>query len=276
MIKNNYHTHCKYCHHAQGEVEDYVIHAIKHNFEELGMSDHAPVIDNLCELYGDEYAYFASNMEHDKIDIYLKDIELCKEKYKDQIKIYSGFETEFLPKGIARYKKLRNKVDYLILGVHYFEHENRVVTTYSDEVNPTTLKSYADACVVGLESGLFNCLAHPDLFMMKYKNINGERKFDETAIKESRKIIEACIKNNCYIELNSNGLRGFASNSPKENWNYPYYEFWEIAKEYKDLKIIIGADAHNPINLTNENVQRVINFANEIGLKIEDKMEFNH
>ena len=38
----NYHTHCFRCQHADGTVEDYVLQALKHKFDILGMSDHVP------------------------------------------------------------------------------------------------------------------------------------------------------------------------------------------------------------------------------------------
>ena len=43
MLKANYHTHTKLCNHAVGMPEDYIKKAIELGFDELGMSDHAPV-----------------------------------------------------------------------------------------------------------------------------------------------------------------------------------------------------------------------------------------
>ena len=40
---SNYHSHVALCGHAEGTVEDYVLEAIKHNYEEIGISDHAPI-----------------------------------------------------------------------------------------------------------------------------------------------------------------------------------------------------------------------------------------
>ena len=43
MMKNNYHTHHYLCGHAIGNVEDYVLVAIKEGFNEIGISDHGPI-----------------------------------------------------------------------------------------------------------------------------------------------------------------------------------------------------------------------------------------
>ena len=40
----NYHTHTKRCGHAIGEDEEYVLRAIENGFDEIGFSDHAPML----------------------------------------------------------------------------------------------------------------------------------------------------------------------------------------------------------------------------------------
>lgn len=268
MLKANYHTHCRYCHHASGEVEDYIKKAIELNFEEIGMTDHAPIIENLCEAYGDEYACYTANMSHEDMKYYLHDIDECIAKYGKIIKIYRGFETEYLPKGIEFYKKLRSSVDYLVLGVHYFEHNNKIVNSYDDaRMNNETVGDYARACIEGMESGLYAILAHPDLFMYHYHNINGERKFDDAARKAARDIIECAVRLQIPLEINANGLRHLGDHDYHE-WFYPYYEFWDIVKEYPNAKILIGADAHNPDLLDCFNLQRVTEFASLYGFKV--------
>ena len=40
---SNYHSHVSLCGHAEGNVEDYVKEAIRCGYEEIGISDHAPI-----------------------------------------------------------------------------------------------------------------------------------------------------------------------------------------------------------------------------------------
>ncbi|MDE5856108.1 MAG: hypothetical protein K2H06_03575, partial [Anaeroplasmataceae bacterium] len=61
-----------------------------------------------------------------------------------------------------------------------------------------------------------------------------------------------------------------------KEWLYPCREFWEIAKEYPELKIIIGADAHDPKALVCDYIRQAEEFAKKLGLRIEDTMEVNH
>ena len=87
MLKNNYHTHSKYCNHAIGEMEDYVLVAINNNFEELGFTDHMPVPDEL--LVDEKYKSLIylgqpnkDRMEMNNIDNYLSEMGYFIQSYK--------------------------------------------------------------------------------------------------------------------------------------------------------------------------------------------------
>ena len=115
MLKNNYHTHMKYCNHAKGMVIDYVQMAFSLNMEELGMTDHAPVLDDFLSSLDYDRNYGSDNMKLEQVDDYLNQIEECKRLYPN-LKIYSGFESEFLEDYEDFYRFLRNKVDYMIFS----------------------------------------------------------------------------------------------------------------------------------------------------------------
>lgn len=275
MIKANYHTHLVYCKHAEGHAEDYIEEAIKNNFVEIGITDHAPILECFMSDYDYNENWCFQSM---KLDImysgYLKEVNLAKEKYKGQIKVLTGFETEYIEGNKFFVKKLKSLVDYLNLGVHFFDYDSTVYNSYS-QVDYKSIYGYLNACIKGMESNLFNTLVHPDLFMFKYQNINGQRVFDEHCEYVSRKIIESAIKNNVYLEINANGIKNSLKYGVDKDWLYPCYDFWKIAKEYPDLKIIIGADAHTPGALTCSYVEDVIKFAEELGLKIHETMQIN-
>ena len=276
MIKANYHTHLFYCHHADGNASDYILEAIKNNFLEIGITDHAPVLE--CFMTREEYVHTWSHQPM-KLDTmykeYLPELKKAKEDFKDKIKVLSGFEVEFLPGHEYYIEKLRKEVDYLNLGVHFFDFHGKVLNSYYD-VNNVTIYGYLKAVLDGLETGLFNTLVHPDLFMFAYKNKDGKREFDEACYDVSRQIIECCIKNNVYLELNANGLRNSIVYSDGTGWLYPSRCFWQLVSEYKDAKVIVGADAHKTSALVCDNVSKVLEFADELGIKVCELMEINH
>ncbi len=274
MIHANYHSHLVYCNHAIGHAEDYIEVALAHHFRELGISDHAPLLP--CFMSAKEYERFGKRYNTMTLDTaltkYLPELEAAKKKYEGKIKILSAFEIEYFSTSEFFARHLRKKVDYLNLGIHMFEHKDSILNSYSD-VNPITIYSYLEACVRGMKTGLFNTLVHPDLFMYRYKDKNGKRSFDEHCQYVSEKIIEAAIENDVYLELNANGINN-SRFSPE--WLYPYKAFWEIAKGYPELKIIIGADAHTPDALVCDYITQTEEFARKLGLSICDTMEVKH
>lgn len=270
MLKNNYHTHMKYCNHAEGMVKDYVLKAIELGFDEIGMSDHAPVLKSFMTEREYDHNYGYDNMELNQVDDYLNQIEECKKEFKN-IKIYSGFETEFLEEQIDFYKELRKKVDYFNLGIHFFkDKEGNVLNCYTD-LNYSNVLEYLNNAKNAIETGMYKAFVHPDLFMFGYKSKDGSNTFDEKCEYITREIAKLAIKHDIYLEVNTNGLKYCKDKMDKNTWLYPYPKFWSIIKEY-NVKIIIGADAHTPDSLNNENVKLVCEFAKELGLNVLEKM----
>ena len=251
-MKSNYHTHTALCHHAEGNVEDYVKEAIKDGFQILGMSDHGPLLA----------PPFPRMTISEFFNVYLKEIEEAKFKFKNQIKIYSGLEMEYLTSDLEYLQELRKHVDYLILGPHYFKKEflNKDVSSYR-VVTKENLYDYRDMMVEAINTKLFKIIAHPDIFMTSYQV------FDEDAKEVSKEIIEAAMQNDCILEVNANGYRS------KRKMGYPCKEFFMLAKEM-NAKIMIGLDAHKPEELNDQWVEKTYEFAAELGLDIIEEVDF--
>ena len=276
MLINNYHTHTKYCGHAKGDVEDYVKEAVNLNMEELGISDHAPIPLNhgmTKEEWEENYCY--ENMDINTFDNLLNEIDNLKSKYN--IKLYKGCESEYLYNNDDWYKGLRSKLDYMILGIHFFNGEGRVLDTYKD-INYKNVDCYYECAKRAIETGLFDYLAHPDLYLFDYKSINGKNEFDDKAKEICLKLIDLCVKHDIYFEINTNGLKYSKDKNNRDLWLYPNIEFFKVVKEYMDknpnkLKLIIGADAHEPKALGNDNVKAVLEMVIDLKLDVVNKME---
>ena len=257
-MKSNYHTHNYRCKHAKGKIEDYVKMAIAEGFDEIGISDHLPHpgmdIDN------------GSRMNYEDLPEYFKEIDEVIKKYGDKISIKKSMECEYFPHFEWLYKELLEeyKVDYLLLGAHFFPYNGEWVYVGRANLTPEKLDCYVDFVVKSMKTGLFKCLAHPDLFGLDYIN------WDEHAIKSSRKILKAAEELDIPIEINVNGFR-----KPKvkynngERYSYPIKDFWKLAKEY-NVKIIVGIDAHNPCEMADLDIG--LKFAKELGLSLIDRL----
>ena len=251
----NYHTHCFRCQHADGTVEDYVLQALKHKFDILGMSDHVPYPHH-------DYGF---RMEMAEIWDYIYEVEDAKKKYSGMIEILLGFESEYLCSQRKYYEELLNDyhVEYLVLGQHFFDYGGRFKSSFSinDSADCVT---YAKSVAEGLSTGYYSLCAHPDI--VGINQLPWDRNMDEmTDI-----IVESAVKYDIPLEVNANGIRrGIVNDELGQHYMYPHYKFWEKAAQAK-AKTIISADCHSPNLLLDEDVRRARRFADAMGLNVID------
>lgn len=231
----NYHTHTYRCGHATGTDEEYVLRAIDAGMKELGFSDHVP-FKNVSQP--------GVRMEYSQIEEYISSINSLKEKYKDKIKIYVGFEAEYYHEVKDYYKELLNKVDYLICGQHFsLDYDKKPIYVGFKTDDRNVLEDYTSRVVEAIESGLFKYIAHPDIILRSYTLR------DEYLDNCIRRICEASERCHVPLEYNLEGIKKQLTNGwiGKECF-YPFNYFWNIAKEY-NIDVIIGADVHIPDDL---------------------------
>lgn len=257
-MKTNYHTHNYRCNHAVGTIKEYVEEAIKEGFDVIGLSDHLPHpgknIDN------------ENRMKYEELPEYFKEIDEVKEMYGDKIEIKKGIECEYFPDFLWLYDELREKfkVDYLILGAHFFPYNGKwfYIGSY---LTPDSLEKYVNFVIESMESGLFDYIAHPDVFGIGYRD------WDEYSIKASRRILKKAEEFDMPIEININGFKKRRMKyNHGERYMYPIREFWELSKEY-NVRRIIGVDAHKPKDM--RDFQMAIDFAKELGLEVIDNID---
>ncbi len=224
----NYHTHTKRCRHAIGEDEEYVLSAIENGFDEIGFSDHAPM------LFPQGCGYYSGfRMFPEDAQGYVNSINLLKNKYKGKIRILLGFELEYYPALFEKELKFLKSfdIDYLILGQHYINNEYDYQGHYNaiptDDEN--VLKQYVSQCLEGLKTNEFTYLAHPDIL-----NFTGD---EETYKKEMRRLCAGAKELDIPLEFNFLGF--------EDKRTYPRDDFWKIARETGN-KVIMGLDAHTP------------------------------
>ena len=241
----NYHTHTRWCNHAQGEAEDYILEAIRLGFKEIAMTDHVPHIGNRD----------SARMKWEEFEEYNRLLDEAIEKYKDQITVYKGFECEYTPEALDFYKKLINEYNYqvMVLGQHFCGDRRYYNAFYNMDENGLSL--YADTVCKALRSGLFSYLAHPDVVLYSYPC------YDKHCEAAMRQIFTVCEELQIPIEINGFGYR---TNRPYPNW-----EMLKMSKEY-NLTYLINSDAHNPQHLFPEKIKELEEKAKDFGLRVLD------
>ena len=95
------------------------------------------------------------------------------------------------------------------------------------------------------------------------------RKVDE---KVAHIICSTAEKYEIPIEINLSHPNDYIIGK-RENIVYPCKEFWKIASEYKNLKVLYGVDAHFKYQIMN--CEKAVEIANKhIGQDIIDKLHF--
>ena len=263
MLKNNYHTHTKRCGHAEGEDEDYVLEALGSGIVELGFSDHVMLPGFSQPNVRGEYSL---------LDDYLESIENLKQKYKDRMHIYVGFEAESIPEYFPYYKELieSGTIDYLILGNHFsLGPDHQIKTYFAHTPTSESINEYKIRAIEAMKTGLFSYIAHPDYYLSAMPKITKE------AMKVAKEIIQASIDLDIPLEVNVAGIRnGKKMVGNNYRYIYPTDEFFELAGKMK-AKCIIGIDAHSPRDISDDDSNSLaVRFAKKHNLNLIDKIEF--
>lgn len=251
--KVNFHTHTYRCNHAVGTEEDYIKEAIALGFKCIGISDHGPYPDDRLGL----------RMKYEELLDYSTTVNNLKEKYKNEIDVYTALEIEYMEDSIEYYNYLINdlKVDYLALGQHVFYHKGEFANSF-ELTNTEEYISYAKTIEKAMESGYFKFLCHPDLVLLN------NFPWDDNCEKASNIIIAAAKKYNMILEVNGNGVRrGIMTFADGNRYAYPHKKFWQKVRK-ENLPVIVNADCHNPKHLWDEKIEEAYDFAREMGLNI--------
>ena len=287
MMKSNYHTHTYRCRHAVGSEKEMILAAYQSHLKVIGMSEHVPLPHFRIHLMKSMTAIrsikgllsmilqFLSNgptsrMKYKDLNQYLDILTSYQEEFNDQIEIYKGFEAEGIEEYFPYYKSLldTNQIDYLILGHHYDQYAIYDRYFGRKQLSKKDIYQYCNQVEKALDTKLFSYLAHPDLFLVGYKD------FDKDAETVTKRICQKSKDLNIPLEINAGGIRrGKVKRNHTEVYRYPNTFFWRIASEVGN-DVIMGVDAHKPSDFDEDMYKELDRFAKEYNLKIIDKLVF--
>ena len=251
----DYHTHTYRCKHATGKLEDYARFAFENKFEVLGVTDHTPLPGNL---------FSNVRMDISELEDHIADFYKAQSAFPE-LKMILGMECEYLDKYHGFYKdELLGKwgVKYLVLGQHFFNWDGEVIYFWKEPQGPKGAQVYTEHLIKGMESGLFDFVAPPDVFGCFYEP------WDREAIACSKYILEAAEALKLPLEINGYGFRkGKVAYKTVTRYKYPLEQFWELAAQY-DLEVVANSDAHKPEDVGT--IQPCLELAKKFGLKFAD------
>jgi len=231
------HVHTKLCHHARGEMEEYVLAAVNKGLRKLIFLEHLEVGIN----------YFESTwLSEDDFDFYHSEGKRLQKTFQDRIEIGLGIEVGYNPNFLEEIQRriALHAWDRIGISYHFMDtgpaHLNLVS---SKQINIDALDQFGvDKVVNRYYKELLNAveklpgqvLCHIDAVMRHHPNViitpEHEALIDD--------LLDAVARKNMSLEVNTSGYR--IKNEP-----YPSPDIIRRAIK-KDIPLVAGSDAHRP------------------------------
>ena len=240
----DYHIHTAHSTDARNSLIEYCERALKIGLGQICFTNH-------CELdkeRDDNFIVFEGQrqpIERSGIERLFSEIGRCREQYDPhELDIRTGIEIGFFP-GIEEYVDhlLGNiQVDYVLGSIHCLDHicidsSKEYKTYFTAYPAPAMLNNYFQAVHELVQSGLFDAVAHLDVYK-KYGIDHYGRIIDHLPVGIIEKIFQDMKAKNIALELNTAGLR-------RSGQIYPSADLMSIAKKTGIELLVIGSDAHS-------------------------------
>lgn len=241
-MRCNYHTHSTYCD-GKDPISLFVEKAIEKEFDYLGFSAHAPLL---------EESNFA--IKEEDIPEYLKEIEELK-KSQNKVSLLTGLECDFIPGGtkpFAYYSKNYN-LDFIIGGIHLVKpnhsdelwfidgskrefYDEGLKNLFDNNIQKAVTRFWEQSFEM-IETEKFDIIAHLDKIKMhnQHRFFSGEEKWYSDLVEHALNLIR---QHDIIIEINPRGIYKGRCDS-----FYPSDQILRLASK-KDIPFVISSDAH--------------------------------
>jgi histidinol-phosphatase (PHP family) len=230
---HDYHMHSHFCRHATGGLADYARNAIAARLTEICFTPHIPLPGFRPGFFGDRL-----RMEEEEFPLFLKELEQTRELFP-QLTILCGIEADYL-KGWEGYVERflgSFRFDFVLMSIHFliqwpadqwvfdFSRDHRQLARIYDD--------YLEALRAGIETGLFDCVAHLDLIKQMGHSLL------QTHGAEAREILDLCRQRGMSAEINTSGVRKPIREA------YPAPDIVTLMRSV-GVPLVPGSDAHSP------------------------------
>ncbi|MNW31050.1 Histidinol-phosphatase [compost metagenome] len=241
-MRIDYHTHHARCGHAVGNLEEYVQQGIRLGIDQLGLSDHMPLLHvNPAEYYPE----MAMAME--ELPRYVEECLSLKERYKDQIDIRVGLEGDYIEGWEREIEKIVKAYpwDYVIGSVHFLREwdvsDYRQVHNWEGQRVLEVYARYYDAVSKAAATGFYDIMGHLDV--IKRFGHYPEPSEEEELRELEHTTLTAIARSGRAMELNASGLSKPCAEM------FPSRRILEEARQLA-IPVTLGSDAHDPLKLS--------------------------
>lgn len=231
------HVHSRLCHHAVGEMEEYVAAACDKGLKRLIFLEH----------FETGIRYFETTwLTAADFEVYFATGRSLRQKYRDRIEIGLGVEVGYNPEGVeATIAFLRQyQWDRIGLSYHFLGHADRHLNMLSrkqenmEEFSRLGVKGIVSAYLEGLRVAVeqlpVTVLCHFDAALRHHPQIL----FDEGHQQQMVAILEKLAARGIALEINTSGF---------DHRQQPYPPPWLVRQALElGVKLVAGSDAHRP------------------------------
>lgn len=218
------HMHTPLCKHAWGEPEEYAQQALKSGLKGIIFTCHCPMPDGFWP---------SVRMSESEFDTYLALVQRAADAFKGKLDIRLGIESEYYP-GCEEYiEQLHQRADfhYVLGAVHWQAKE--YLNKYETGTIENFRRTYFEHLAKSAESGLYDCLAHPDLV----KNYHPDSWCFAIVKNTVTAALDRIAATGVAMELNTSGLnKSYSEMNPGD-------EMLAMMAERK-IPVVIGSDSH--------------------------------
>jgi histidinol-phosphatase (PHP family) len=220
------HSHTPLCKHAVGLPYEYAEAAYRRGLHGLIVTCHNPMPTGFAPHV---------RMSLDQFDDYLRMVFRARQEWRGRIDVRLGIEADYFP-GYERWVEHQLQLadfQYVLGSIHpqLAEFRQRFWTGDALEFQRTYFRLLADSA----ETGLFDCLAHPDFV----KNETAEVWRPELIKEEIGAALDRIAAAGVALELNTSGVN---KTVPEMN---PFPGML-VEMRKRSIPVVIGADAHRP------------------------------
>jgi histidinol-phosphatase (PHP family) len=236
-LSSDGHVHTKLCHHAEGEMEEYIQAAVAYGLREIIFLEHYEADINYME---------PTWLSADAFRFYHHECRRLAQKYQEQIRVGVGVEVGLNPHKMNEIKEFIASHTWARVGLsyHYFEHNGRHINMLSrkqDNIkffdslgHEQVLSQYFNDLLAALKVLDIDVVCHLDAALRYCQGVAFATEhwylIDE--------ILEEMTRRKIALEINTSGfaVRGEA---------FPGDAIIDRAQRF-GLKFVAGSDAHRP------------------------------
>ena len=220
------HMHTPLCKHARGLPGDYAAQAQRVGLRGITITCHSPMPFGWNP---------APRMAIHQLPQYLDMVYKARDDFAERVDVRLGMECDYLPGFESWLDELQRRADfsYMLGSVHPQTEEYRQL--YLEGASRLEYeRSYFENLANAAESGLFDCLSHPDIVKIVHPK---QYKFADH-LSTARRALDRIARAGTAMELNTSGL-----NKPYAEMNPGADMLREMA--LRGIPVVLGSDSHD-------------------------------